>query len=369
MGMPLVNGNLAVMMNTYENTNVESGVYDFLKRHNIGNGDKLVSTAKEYERDIKRFFKLMFGKDLDEVEVKDLDLLPNHIEVYQTYLVDMGYSSNTVNRNIGAIRALYGYFEENRYHYTKKQGKKEQTIYITSAIFKKIKNVELNDSNSYGMLFYDEVQQMIEQSKSYENGLKKSLAIELASVTAYRIEAIVSLNYKENFTYENGVWVIKIVDKNKTHIKPITEDLYSRLLATKDPDSDSVFNFTARTLQRTIEKLIQQLELNDDRNITFHSLKKYSMYEVYKITNGDFLAVAQHGNHSSFETSMKYYMLFSKDYSKSPALLINKPVEVDVLDDMSKEELLELIKSSSRVTQYELTNLAKGVKSNAGNYA
>ena len=358
--MPLVSGNLAVLMSTYEKANVKSGVYDFLKRHNIGNGEKLVSTAKEYERDIKRFFKIMFGKDLDEVEVKDLDLLPNHIEVYQTYLVDMGYSSSTVNRGIGAMRALYGYFEENRYSYIKKQGKNEQTIYITSAIFKKIKNIDLNDSNSYGMLFHEEVQQMIEQSKAHENGLRKSLAIELASVTAYRIEAIVSLNYKENFTYENGVWVIKVVDKNKVNTKPITEDLYNRLLETKDPDSDKVFNFTARTLQRTIEKLIQELELNDDRNISFHSLKKYSMYEVYKITSGDFLAVAQHGNHASFETSMKYYMLFSNDYSKSPALLINKPVETDVLEEMSKEELLELIKNSSRVTQYELSNLAKG---------
>jgi integrase len=327
----------------------------YLKRLNVGNGEKLASTAAEYERDIKKFFRLMFNKDLSEITIPDLFVMRKDVEEYQTFLVNHGHKSSTINRNIATMRALYKFFEENSMKYRFKDG--DETVYIKASAWN-VEQVEMNDSESIGMYVHEEVVQMIELAKELPNGEAKSLAIEFASVTSFRIDAVVNIKFSD-FRKEGDTWVVKAIDKKKVHEKSIRTDLYERLLKLKTPEDNRVFHMTSKTLERAVSALNEKLGLDDDRNLSFHSLKKYGIGEVYMITGGDRLATAAQGNHSSFETAEKYYLLFSKNYATMPSLLIGQEINTAPLEELSKEELLVLIKFSSRSIQYELTSKIK----------
>jgi site-specific recombinase XerD len=355
MGRPLINDNVVILnernKGKKEFRNVGKDIYHFLYRINIGHGEELQSTAEAYERDIKRFFKLMWGKNLDQLEIEDLYILPSDIEKYQTYLVNMGLKSNTVDRNINAVRSLYNYFEENEYRYKYE----DEWVYITSKIFKGIKRVDIDDKSSYGTFAHDEMMEMIELAKTLDNGETKSLAIELASVTSFRLEAIANIN-KSDFFFKNNTWVARVFDKKVENVKAIRTDLYDRLMANAE-GRENLFDCTARTLQRTVDQLIDMMGLDKkERNLTFHSIKKYGINEVAMMTKGDMKAISLQGNHSSFETTMKYYLAYTEDYSKMPCLQIGQPIDTTPLNSLTKEQLIELINSSSRSTQYELLN-------------
>ncbi|MCY9738199.1 tyrosine-type recombinase/integrase [Paenibacillus alvei] len=352
--MPLIQQNVVTM----KTSSVFQDITTFLKKHNIGNGDKYKGTAEEYHRDIIQFFKLMLGKELHELEVKDLDIRKKDVERYQTFLSDNGYKSSYINRKIGSVRSLYKFFQENRYRY---KDDNNEWVYIKADDFN-VKKVDKKDLESSGLLSHDEMRQYINEARSLPNGEEKSLCLELASVTSFRLDAVVNLKYTD-FRNENGVWVVKTIDKSKENEKSIRHDLYERLLNIKK-DDDKLFHMSTRTMERTFETITKKLGLDPDRNLSFHSVKKYGIGEVWHISGGDFLKTAEQGNHSSFETNQKYYLLFGKDYSTMPSLLIGQDIDMSPLQDLSKEQLLELIEAGGRGLQFKMLNLLKEMSAN-----
>lgn len=340
----------------FTNGAVYNDIQAFLYRKNIGASDinKLEGTSAEYNRDINRFFKMM-GKQIETLTISQLDMNRSDMERFQIQMKALGYKSSTINRNTGSLKSLYNYFEENRYKY---KDKDSEWVYI-KGIMANVDDLELNDSVSYGIFNNDEVKEMIELAKSLPNGITKSLAIEFASVTSFRIEAVTNIALK-NFAYKDNTWVATTVDKNKVNEKSVNSDLYERMCDNKVygriGNSDCFFDLTSKTLERTIKTLTEMMGLDLERNLTFHSLKKYGMREVYDITGGDFLSVKNQGNHESFETSEKYYLEFSKDYSKMPSLLIGQEIDMTPVEALTKEELLKLIESCGRGLQYQLLN-------------
>jgi site-specific recombinase XerD len=340
----------------FDNGAVYNDIQAFLRRKNIGANDvdKLEGTAAEYNRDINRFFKMM-GKQIETLTIPQLDMNRSDIERFQVQMTKLGYKSSTINRNTGSLKSLYNYFEENRYKY---KDQDNEWVYIKGNMVN-VDDLELNDQESYGIFTNEEVQRMIKLAKDLPNGITKSLAIELASVTSFRIEAVTNIKHTD-FRFENNTWVAKVIDKDKINEKSINTDLFERMMANmvslQLTNDRQLFNLTSKTLERTIKTLTEKLGLDQERNLTFHSLKKYGMREVYDITGGDFMAVKGQGNHESFETSQKYYLEFSKDYSTMPSLLIGQTIDMQPLQELSKEELLKLIESCGRGLQYQLLN-------------
>lgn len=349
--MPLMYNNVV----TLNSTSVFQDITTFLIDINNNVAGKYESSAKEYERDIKRFFKLMLGKELNELKIQDLYFLPKDVKKYQNHMISVNYKSATVNRSIASMKSLYSFFESNKYKFIDENG---ETIHITADQFD-VKKIHNNDSNSYGIYSDSEIKELIELAKTLNNGERKSLAIELASVTSIRIEAVANVK-RSDFRKENDTWVVQVVDKDTPHVKPIRDDLYERLMNVAV--DDKIFDMSSRTLERDLKTLNTRMGLDPDRNLTFHSIKKYGINEVFKITGGDIMETANQGNHKSFETAMKYYMEFNKDFSKMPCLMIGQEVDTSPLDALSHEELLNLIKNSERGLQYDLiSNLKKSL--------
>jgi integrase len=342
---PLVKNNVVML----HNDSVLAHISKFLDRLSVDSA----STSVEYKRDIQKFFKLMLGKELNELEVRDLDIKKIDIEGYQTFLLDYGYKASSINRMIASVKSLYNSFEENGFKYKDDNG---DNIYIKSAPLN-VDKLRTNDSDSYGMIEHEEMKDMIRRAKYMPNGVEKSLFLEFASVTSFRLEAITNLDWND-FRKESDTWVVKTLDdKGKVHEKSIRTDLYERMLETKK--DDKVFHMTSRTIERVIETLVKDMNIDPERNIKFHSIKKYGIMEVWMATGGDIIKTAEQGNHSSFETTKKYYMMFKKNYASMPSLLIGQEVDINPIKEMSKDELIALIESCDRELQFSLLNKIK----------
>jgi integrase len=338
--------------------NVPFGISNFLNRKGADSNNTMIA----YEKDVRDFFMAMHQKTIEQLTVYDLTFEQEDIERYQMFLGEH-YKGASVNRKIGTIRSLFNHFEANKYFYYDKRGSK---VFITNSAFIDIDPFKTTDSEGSGMIYNDEVKMMLEKAKTLSNGIEKSLALELLSVTSFRVEMIVQLKWS-NFRKEKNTWVLKVIDKQKEHEKPIRTELYERLVAEcekkdmfKVNDEEKVFSFKDRkTIERTVAEVAKLCGFDEDRDITPHSFKKYGMYEVHLITNGNFEEVARQGNHSSYETSMKYYMQFRKDYASMPCLMIGQEIDDTIFEQLSHEELVNLLKNSSRSIKFQLMNSIK----------
>lgn len=300
-------------------------------------------TATEYEREIREFFKDMRGKDILHLTEEDLIFSPTDIKEYSIHLLQK-YSTSSVKRKLYAIKSFYKEFEKNG-------------LNVRPSIFDiKIKQGE---TNSYGVLSWDEVEKMIELAKEENNGIEKSLLIELAATTAIRLSALLRLTW-ENFKVKKGVHVITVYDKGKKlDEKPINEDLYNRLR--KNLKGHKLFNMTDRTARSTVKNLARKMGIEESRNITFHSLKKAALNEAYNLTK-DIMTVAKLANHKSANTTLKFYMEQKKDYASMPSMFLGQELDTSVLEEANKEDLLKAILECGRDIQLQIINKLKGGK-------
>ncbi|NBI28619.1 tyrosine-type recombinase/integrase [Chengkuizengella marina] len=324
----------------FQTNSVYEHIQVFLNKRKVNSSN----TYKGYIKDIRQFFSIMRNKKLESLDESDLKFKLSDIEQYQTRLAtDLNngkpYAPGSINRKIDSLKSLYKNLEANDYN-------------VKSAWFNvsKIKG----DPQSYGIVYWDDVQRMIPIVIKTRKGLIKSLLIETAVVTSFRQDELLRLRW-DDVTNINGTWVMQITAKGKViDRKPIKENLYNRLLEIKQQGQNKIFPLDKNTISSMMIMLRKKLDLPD--NITFHSFKKCGINEVYQITNGDIEAVKKQGNHKSFSTTDKHYRNFEEDRNlpSSPNLSIGESIDLTPLENLSREALLQLVKNSSRSTQSEL---------------
>lgn len=302
------------------------------------------NTKKAYETDIRQFFQMMRQKEVEHL--KEADLIFQHKDIlrYKEELSNLYNSNTTVNRKLSTIKNLFEFLKIDH------QGIRTE-VFQVGRLKEKV--------NSYGVLSLDEAQKMIEVAKELPSGTEKSLIIELATFTSIRLTALLSLTWK-NIKNVDGFWIVSVYDKGeKLDEKPISNDLYTRLLVLKT-DSYKIFTLTDKTCQRAIKQLCEKIGINDEeRNITFHSLKKVGVNWIIDAT-GDITKGAQQGNHSNIQTTFKHYRSKRKDFGSMAGILMSNQVDLSPLEDMNKEELIQLIQSSSLSTKFDIAKRIKG---------
>jgi hypothetical protein len=100
----------------------------------------------------------------------------------------------------------------------------------------------------------------------------------------------------------------------------------------------------------------------EERNITFHSLKKMGVEYVLEMT-GDLTLAAKQGNHSNIQTTNKYYtnMKDKENIGSMLGLQMGNKIDTTELEGLSREELLKLILESDNSTKQSLLKqLRKG---------
>lgn len=343
---------LAEIKVTNMRRNVYSFITNFLNKKEINS----TNTSSDYENDIRQFFWMVKHRHIEMLTEQDLILTNEDVENYQVMLatnkndeINKGkpYAPKSIARKISSVKALYHKLEASNYPV------KEAWFNVD-----KIKG----ESESYGVLTWEEVQEMMKIAENEVKGDIKSALLETAVVTCFRQTSLLNLTWN-NIEKIDGVWVLCAEDDaigkgKKSSKKPINDDLYAKLMNIKEKYGEKrIFPLQKKTVTLMMQRYRKALGLDDD--IVFHSLKKCGINEAYELTGGDIMAVAEQGDHDSFGTTMKYYMKKKKKFSDMVGLKIGQKIDLTKLDNLSKDELVKVIELCSRSTQLEIINKIK----------
>jgi integrase len=317
-----------------EQTSVLDAIQVFLDRK----AQNSENTRATYERAIRNFFLEMRGKTLEELTAEDLVFSHQAVEGYQTELLKK-FKRGTVNNRIAALKSCYKKLES--YGFA-----------VRASWFDLDKNEEWDKEPSDPMK-HEEIVQAIKLVLDTREGKQKALLIRLAYATAFRKESILQIK-KTDLIERNGIWFVKVLGKgNKWDYKKISSDLRTELEERiAESKNDKVFTLTPKTVNRMMNYIRENIDFGD-RKITFHSLKKSSIEEVALITNNDLNAMQTHGSHRSVLTTLNDYTA-KKKLDDLIVVDIHYKVPVEEFDNLSHEQLLELVKSADRNVQVKL---------------
>lgn len=332
---------------TYKEAEIHELRYASKKIENFLN-DKSTNTAINYRIDINQFTQFFFKKDLEYVLEDELEKIEaDDVITYRNWLREK-YANATVNRRINSMKSLFGYLEAGN-------------PLIRKAIFNVAKSL-MENPNSYGSLSWEEVQEMIERANKLPQGHEFSVLIEVAVKTCIRLSALLNLKweqvYDKNQKGEN-ITVIEVIDKGQPHLKPISEKLYERILTLKG--NEKVFtHFHPHKVGDHLDIICKEMNINEKRNITFHSFKKAGINYVFDTTN-DIMLAQQQANHKSSATTMKSYLENKTDLRDIPSYTMGEDISLDDLNHLTKEQLLEAIHQMKSSSKLELLRIVKNL--------
>lgn len=327
------------------NTKVYDDILTFFKELEANSGN--ANTRRAYETDIRDFFRIMKGKELQFLTEEDLVFKRNDVLRYRQMLLDSKYptySNLTINRKMAALSSLFDNLAANDYN-------------VNPKIFK-IKRLKTT-VNSYGNLSQTEAERFAEMAYLTERTLReeKRLLILFAIRTSFRKEEILNVKWSD-FREQDGVYVVRTIGKGqKERETSITAKLYNELLKIKRDDSEYVFNISDSSIDRMMNRLRKKMNIDPKRNITFHSFRKVAIDWELENT-GDLKKAILHSGHSSMDVMYQYYANKNIDYSQMPGVRMEEEIDTSVLTKLNKEQLLEIILDCDQRTIATIINKA-----------
>jgi integrase len=305
------------------------------------------NTAKNYKSDVELFCKVVLDKEIKFVTVEDLESLKTiHAHRFFTYMKYEQQAKNaTIKRRFNAVRSFL-------------KTLKKDFKNINPDLMQMDLPSEKIDRNGWGNLTWDEAKQIWEYALEHQiEGLEMGLLVKLACVTSIRIEALLELTWEDNFFQKNEkgtiVNYIDTYDKGQRVKAPISDKMYEELKQLGD--SGKLFkNLYAQKARNYLQDIVKALDIDERRNISFHSLKKVGVNQVLKKTGNIYLAKIQ-GKHKSIATTESYYIELQDDLTQYPSYTLDEEIDFkNELEKYSKEELIKAINELSDMAKFEL---------------
>lgn len=326
----------------------DSSIYEYLQT--FINKHKVASehTAKTYEISIKQFFKY-FNRDIRFLTLSDLQFTKKQIIDYQTEYLhkQLNYSYGTIKIKMTPLRSFYNYL-------------KSDNIDVNPDIFEVIKLPKIK--KPFGFISFDEALLLAELALTTEREMRyeKHTLLLLALYTSFRKSALLSItpNDIRPSEYNNGRYIISVLDKGKLVEKEINQELYDKLMYIKNKEDEPIFNMSERTIDNTIKRLTKEAGFDYRRNISLHSFKKAGVDETYDATN-DIHAAQRQGNHENVQTTLNY--ISSRPSSTLLDIIEDRNIPEDIFNQLTREELIRLIKETTNGTKITLKRKAKEI--------
>jgi integrase len=305
------------------------------------------NTAKNYKSDVELFCEVVLDKEIKFVTIEDLESLKTlHAHRFFTYMKHEQQAKNaTIKRRFNAVRSFL-------------KTLKKDFKNINPNLMQMSLPSEKVDRKGWGNLTWDEAKQIWEYALENQiEGLEMGLLIKLACVTSIRIEALLELTWENNFFKKNekGIIVnyIDTYDKGQRVKAPISDKMYEELRQLGD--SGKLFkNLYAQKARNYLKEILKALNIDERRNISFHSLKKAGVNRVLEKTGNLYLAKIQ-GKHKSIATTESYYIELQEDLTQHPSYTLDEEINIkNELEKYSKEELIKAISELSDMAKFEL---------------
>ena len=304
------------------------------------------NTYYTYLRQITNFFSQTRNKKLEQLNIHDLTFTKQEIEDFQINKVkNDGISPSAINLMLVAVKGFYQKLQDDGFDVDVNWFKVESLKTHTQA---------------YGSLSKEEVSNIVEFVSKQRKGLNKKLLIETAFSTGFRLDSLLTLTINNLVTVDNLKCIEVIGKGNKKDIKQIPEKLFNDLIELSKTHSNNKLFDLSRT---TVNNMMATVNANFDfgnRRIVFHSFKKASINEVGILTNFDIKAMQRQGNHSDASTTLNNYVE-STNLQDTIAFGLSEEPSLDILDTMSKDEIIALIKSMDRMTINKIHRKAEGL--------
>jgi integrase len=318
---------------------IEESINVFLDKLALKSGN----TKSSYYKSICRFFMWHRGKELNQLSITDLQISNEKMIKYQLYLKnDLKYSNASVNLFTSAVMSLYEFLSRDRRYEVRYEDVKVDTL--------------SNESEKYGELSVHEAEKMAQLAAKQRKGIEKSALIRMAYTTSFRKETLFTLTWSDiKFSPKDQCYLVTGVGKgNKKHTRPITIDLYNELLKLKeqsyyDKNKDNrIFHLSDKGLSDMMTFLRNEMEIDAERNVVFHSLRNVAAGYISE-TGGTLEEIRDQLNHSGY-SALGRYMHKDKNYNNMAGLKMNEKIDYSLFENMSKEQLLELIFKQSEGT-------------------
>lgn len=343
-----------LFMNALENVSIlkqPTTVYSHINTWLNSNATLSSNTTEGYERYIRMFFKtIRNGKKIEDLQPADLKIdLPLMLE-YQNLLVkSKKYKNSSINFMIDTIRSLYGYLKAIEYD-------------VNTYIFREVKYLS-DDTFHIGSLNPDETLKLSEMAlREKRNGLMKKAMILVAATTSIRKDAITHLklsHIRKNNEIE-GMYIIEddtLFDKGRMICKDLNGDIYDLLVEVhgSKQECESIFDISPSGIDQLMDRLCDKAGIDPKRRISFHSLKKTGVQWVYDVYG--LRAAQKQAGHASPETTSKSYL---KEERNLAANMFNQ-VDENIFDELSRDEMLVLLRSFGNGVGSQLRGKAKEI--------
>lgn len=333
------------IVNSIDSKNANHDIELFLKNKSRGS----LETEKSYRNHINEFLTFVNLGESTYIEVEELEKIKyKNVLQYVGYLENKGNVASTIDSKLAALKSLWRHFSKD-YNFN-------PAIWEVT-LDKSAQNHHPEFTSEEFKLFLDFC--LEQQCK----GLEKKLYFETLYITGLRKSAVSNMEWDNIQKIEdiNGemVWTIQIRDKgNKHDIVPISDDFHYRLSILSernDSGSNKVFQINDKTLYKTIAQFKEKYKI--DKKLTIHSVKSTSVTDAWTRSGGDLKRTQEQAHHNDPTLTLKKYVRNSKDLKSKLSYGMDKEINTRKLEDLSKEELLNLIDRSSDKIKKELLGL------------
>lgn len=331
-------------------------------------GEKKVrsNTREAYERNIREFFRMTLdkpkGSEIEFLTIKEIALDVDHIKKYRIKLSKLKKKDSdepllvhkTINQKLASVSSLYKHLGSmNKY---KSEG-------IGNSIFDIKKLPE--QSNSYGDLSPIEADLMSETVFKTENtkAYLKHCLIQFATRTSFRLSEILNMKWSDIVKDDNtGHYRVKLDTKgNDNRETSFSTMLYNKLIKLKDEnkkykwnkDTEIIFQISKDSINDMMERLRIELNIPEERNIVFHSLRNVAINWIIDV-DGDVKAASLHAGHKSIDITYKSYMSKNIDYSQTPGIRMDEELDISFIDQLTLDNFKEFISNGDYKLQMEI---------------
>jgi integrase len=291
-----------------------------------------------YRTDIKQFFEIVKGKEVNFLTDKDFEVSLSNFEDFISGLQDRGIKPRTINRKLSAAKGLFRYLQPRVDDFKMK-------VKIETEFLKSVEAPKFNkEEGSYDALTENEVEFMAELALDEKiKPEEKRLFLLFALDTGLRKEEIQNVEWDSFVLQSDGTYHFQVMGKNdKIYKRSMMSDFYHELTTIKDNNRKTVFSLSDWDIRVLMNNSIEKLEIPKSRNIVCHSIRKTAITNYYYLTN-DIIAAKEYAGHESVETTIGY--IKSKERNFLGAYSIKKSLDKDILRNKSQEELIRLIES------------------------
>jgi integrase len=314
---------------TFNKENVYDHIQKFIKKKSY----KSENTAKSYEASIRKFFKIVKDKEVEHLLKSDLDLDSDVFEEFQASLHGQ-VNNKTINNNIAAVKELIKYL----------RSKKVNGEYVIQCDIGYLNSIDSlpEHKNEYGVLSIEEIETMTElimtMPRVRDREIKKYLFL-FSLDTCARLDNCLELKWSDFRENENDVQINLIAKGNKDFRPRVSKGFYNELLAIKG-ESEKVFPISKNAVADIMAKLRSTMNINENRNIVFHSIRKAGGTFQYRL-HGSITAAQKALGHSNINTTTIY--LEDEDYGLTGAVSSKGRVSDKYYEEVDHETLLKAI--------------------------